>query len=54
MKAIRWFSKKDKVEVVQTSIPALEDPESVIVKVVYAGICGSDLHFMNGDLGPSE
>jgi len=42
MKAVRYYGKQD-VRVEEIDRPQLE-PDEVMVKVSYAGICGSDLH----------
>ncbi len=40
-----------KIELQDVSIPAYNDTE-VLIKVGYAGICGSDQHIFNGDFHP--
>ena len=54
MKAVKWFAKKDRVEIIQTKIPELEGPENVLVRVKFAGVCGTDLHIMSREFLPSK
>ncbi len=46
MKAVRWYAEKGKVEMVEASIPELDGPDNVLIKMVFCGICGTDLHIM--------
>jgi len=48
MKALRWYDRKD-IRVEDVPEPIIEHPEDVKVKIVSAGICGTDLHeYQNG------
>jgi len=42
-KALAWFGTKD-VRIVEAPVPAITEPDDVIVKVTGTTICGSDLH----------
>lgn len=43
MRALAWFGNKD-VRMVDAPVPAITEPEDVIVRVTGTTICGSDLH----------
>ena len=43
MKALAWFGSKD-VRIVDAPIPAVTEPDDVIIRVTASTICGSDLH----------
>ena len=45
MKALRWYGIHDvRTEEIDKPAPA---PGEVLIRVLYAGICGSDLHIYN-------
>ena len=43
MRALAWFGKED-VRMIDAPVPAITEPDDVIVKVTATTICGSDLH----------
>lgn len=47
MKALCWHGVGD-VRVETVPDPKIEDPRDVIVRITASGICGSDLHVLNG------
>lgn len=47
MKALCWHGKGD-VRVDTVPDPKIQDPRDVIIKITRSGICGSDLHLLNG------
>ena len=47
MKALCWHGTGD-VRVDTVPDPKIEDPRDAIVKITASGICGSDLHLLNG------
>ncbi|KDQ09174.1 hypothetical protein BOTBODRAFT_165022 [Botryobasidium botryosum FD-172 SS1] len=49
MKALAWFGARD-VRLVEVPIPAITEPDDVIVKVTGTTICGSDLHLYNSEI----
>ncbi|CUA73497.1 hypothetical protein RSOLAG22IIIB_10840 [Rhizoctonia solani] len=49
MKALAWFGSND-VRMVQVPVPAITQPDDVIVKVTGTTICGSDLHLFHGEI----
>lgn len=49
MKAV-VFEDKYKVSVIDKPIPEINDPNEVVVKVKYLGLCGSDLHYYRGHI----
>jgi len=49
MKALAWFGKED-VRVVDAPVPAITEPDDVIIKVTGTTICGSDLHLYHGEI----
>ena len=42
------FRTEGVVDVIERSEPRIEEPTDAVVRVVRAGICGSDLHFFHG------
>ncbi len=53
MKAYRFYGAYD-CRMEDVPIPEIVAPDDAIVKVTIATICGSDLHFYKGEMGPSE
>ncbi|PPQ91917.1 hypothetical protein CVT25_001288 [Psilocybe cyanescens] len=49
MRALAWFGNKD-VRVIDAPVPAITEPDDVIVKVTGTTICGSDLHLYHGEI----
>lgn len=47
MEALQFDCKQKKVSVVKTAVPTIVENDDVIVKVAYAGICGTDLHIID-------
>jgi threonine dehydrogenase-like Zn-dependent dehydrogenase len=47
MKALCWHGT-GKVQVDNVPDPKIEDPRDIIVKITASGICGSDLHLLDG------
>ncbi len=47
MKALCWHGKGD-VRVDNVPDPKIQDPRDAIVRITRSGICGSDLHLLNG------
>lgn len=47
MKAIKIF-EAGHLEIIEKEIPQIEKPSQVLVKVKFAGICGSDMHIYHG------
>lgn len=50
MEALQFDSQKKKLSLIKSDLPAVVDKTDVIIKVVYAGICGTDLHIMEVSL----
>lgn len=46
MEALQLDPKKQSLSLITTDIPTIEKPDDVIIKVAYAGICGTDLHII--------
>ena len=46
MQAVQWDESKGKAELVNAPRPTKPAAQHVIVKVAYAGVCGTDLHIM--------
>lgn len=42
-----YVTDKEKIEIRQIDVPDIKDNE-VLIKVMHAGVCGSDLHFFRG------
>ena len=53
MKALCWHGTSD-VRVDNVPDPRIEDPRDAIVKITRSGICGSDLHLLNGYMPTME
>jgi len=49
MEAIQFSLKDKKLELVQKPIPKITDPHQILIKVAYSGICGTDLHIIEGE-----
>lgn len=47
MQALRLTRKLKKLEVTQVAIPKICTPQDILVKVAYAGVCGTDLHILS-------
>lgn len=43
MRALAWFGNTD-VRMIDAPVPAITEPDDVIIKVTATTICGSDLH----------
>jgi len=48
MKCVAWYGGAD-IRIEEFAVPELEEDE-VLVKIAYTGICGSDIHVLNGGL----
>ena len=53
MKAV-IYEKKGTVRLVDKPMPAIQEPRDVIVKVMRASICSSDLHIRNGGVARAK
>ncbi|MGB9591702.1 MAG: alcohol dehydrogenase catalytic domain-containing protein, partial [Candidatus Kryptoniota bacterium] len=51
MKAIRYYGPNKPLKIEDVEVPKIVDDE-VLVKVKAAGICHTDLHFLDGTLVP--
>lgn len=47
MKAIQVL-KPGNIQIIEREMPKIEKDDEVLVKVKYAGICGSDMHIYHG------
>ncbi|XP_075214997.1 putative zinc-type alcohol dehydrogenase-like protein YdjJ [Lycorma delicatula] len=54
MEALQLLPQKHTLSLVTTDIPVIVKPDDVIVKVMYAGICGTDLHIIDGKFPCSQ
>lgn len=50
MEALQFDPRKKVLSLVKTDLPAIIEKNEVIVKVTYAGVCGTDLHILDGTL----
>ncbi|XP_046683523.1 D-arabinitol dehydrogenase 1-like isoform X3 [Homalodisca vitripennis] len=48
MDALQFDLKKKQVSLTKTEMPTAVESRDVVVKVKYAGVCGTDLHLMDG------
>jgi threonine dehydrogenase-like Zn-dependent dehydrogenase len=53
MKALCWHGKGD-VRVDNVADPKIQDPRDAIIRITRSGICGSDLHLLNGYMPTME
>ena len=44
MKALQWSVERGTLELMNLPTPRLPGPNEVIVKIAYAGCCGTDIH----------
>jgi len=49
MEAIQFDVVKKTLKVAKKEIPKVTEPNQVLIKVAYAGICGTDLHVIQGE-----
>ncbi|XP_044260798.1 D-arabinitol dehydrogenase 1-like [Tribolium madens] len=49
MEALQFSFKERKLELNKIPIPEVRNPYDVLIKVAYAGICGTDLHILAGE-----
>lgn len=54
MEALQFTGKTKKLQYVQIPVPKITEPNQVLVKVAYAGVCGTDLHIIGGEFPCSE
>ncbi|PFH53888.1 hypothetical protein AMATHDRAFT_136465 [Amanita thiersii Skay4041] len=50
-KAVRWHPPSYDIRVEDVPIPQIQHPDDALVKVKFAGLCGSDLHVYRGHAG---
>ncbi|PSN51331.1 hypothetical protein C0J52_15719 [Blattella germanica] len=48
MQAVQFDLRQKKISLVEVNIPSSTDRLDVVVKVQYAGVCGTDLHIVEG------
>ncbi|XP_050292991.1 uncharacterized protein LOC126733639 [Anthonomus grandis grandis] len=48
MEALRFTGQTKVLEYVQIPVPKISKPDQVLIKVAYAGLCGTDLHIIEG------
>jgi hypothetical protein len=46
MDALRFSFRERTLELNRMDIPAISEPNEILIKVAYAGICGTDLHIL--------
>lgn len=46
MEALQFDPHRKTLSIIKADLPAIIEKHEVIVKVVYAGVCGTDLHIM--------
>ncbi|XP_074026044.1 uncharacterized protein isoform X2 [Leptinotarsa decemlineata] len=49
MKAVKFIAKEQRIELVEVPIPEIKQSYDVLIKVAYSGICGTDLHIIEGN-----
>lgn len=50
MEAIRFTGKTKKLELVKVDKPKVGQPNEVLIKVSYSGVCGTDVHIIQVSL----
>ena len=48
MEAVEYSCREKLLSLVTKPIPKIEEPHQIVIKVAYAGICGTDLHIAEG------
>ena len=51
MKALQCFAKKGELSLENVAKPTINKPDDILIKVGYAGLCGTDLHIMSVCIG---
>ena len=57
MRAFKWFAEKNKVEMIDVDKPQGAQTihlDNVLIKVIYCGVCGTDLHIMLKEFAAAE
>ena len=54
MKALQFLQSERRLEVREVSWPVIISPREVIVRVAFAGVCGTDLHALSGEFAMSQ
>lgn len=49
MEALQYSTKDKKLSFVKIPVPRIKDEDDVLIKVAYAGVCGTDLHIIQGE-----
>ena len=49
MRALKCDASKGELSLEDVSIPEVILPDDIVIKVGYAGLCGTDLHIMQGE-----
>lgn len=49
MEALQYSAKDKKLSLVNLPIPKIKEDCDVLIKVAYSGICGTDLHIIQGE-----
>ncbi|XP_066144383.1 uncharacterized protein [Euwallacea fornicatus] len=49
MEALRFTGSTKLLEYLQVPIPQITQPDQVLIKVAFAGVCGTDLHIIAGE-----
>ncbi|KAG5880770.1 hypothetical protein JTB14_012650 [Gonioctena quinquepunctata] len=49
MRAVQFWKNERRVELAEIPIPEITEPDDVLIKVAYCGICGTDLHIIEGE-----
>lgn len=44
MEAVAYDARNKCVELIYKDFPKIENPRQILIKVSYAGVCGTDLH----------
>ena len=47
MKALQCFAKMGELSLEDVAKPSINKPDDVLIKVGFAGLCGTDLHIMS-------
>ncbi|CAH1163065.1 unnamed protein product [Phaedon cochleariae] len=54
MEAVIFNAKEKKLQLSRVPIPKISEPDQVLIKVAYSGICGTDLHIIQGEFPCNE
>lgn len=46
MEALKFNLASKSLKLIELEVPKIEEPNLILIKVVFSGICGTDLHIL--------